>query len=166
LEASRDVRRVADHCLLLRRASADEIANHHKPGRDRDPHLNPFGARFEPLYCSNHVEPGSHGALGVILVGAGIAKIGEHAIAHEPGDVAVVNGNDVGAGGPVGADHLPHVLWIEASGDLGRTYQIAEHHGEMASLGIVPVSLLKCRLWSVEFGDSAKHLAAMAEQDS
>ena len=55
---------------------------------------------------------------------------------------------------------------IKASGELSRAYQIAEHHGEVASLGITPMSLLVGQLWSVEFGDCAQHLAAMAEQDS
>ncbi len=97
---------------------------------------------------------------------AGIAKIGEHAVADKPGNAAVVIGNNPRAGGPVGADHLPHVLWIKASGELSRAYQIAEHHGEVASLGITPMHLLVGQLRSVEFGDCAQHLAAMAEQDS
>ena len=110
--------------------------------------------------------PGSHGALRVILVRAGIAEIGEYAVADKPGDAAVVIGNDPRAGGPIGADHLPHVLGIKASRELSRAYQIAEHHGEVASLGITPVNLLGDQLWPVEFGDRAQHLAAMAEQDS
>jgi hypothetical protein len=166
LEPGCNVRRIADHGLLFRRGSADEVAHHHKPGRDRDPDLNPFGARFERLYCSDHVEPGSHGALGVILVRARIAEIGQHSITHEPGDAAVVTGNNLRAGGSIGADHFPHVLRIKARREFGRAHQIAEHHGKVAPLGIVPMSLGIGQFGLLEFGDSAQYLAPMAEKDS
>ena len=39
LQPRREVRRLADHRLLLRRALADQIADHHEPGGDPDPHL-------------------------------------------------------------------------------------------------------------------------------
>src|SRR5262249_45116390 len=39
LQPGREVWRITDSCLLLRRSSADEIADHHKPGCDCDPDL-------------------------------------------------------------------------------------------------------------------------------
>ena len=96
---------------------------------------------------------------------AGIAEIGEYSVAHKPGDDAVISGNDPRAGGPIGADHLPHVLGIEARRERSRAYQIAEHDGEMASLGIVPTSRLGDQFGLIEFGDRAQHFTTMAEQD-
>ena len=39
LQPRREVRRLADHRLLLRRTLADQIADDHQPGGDADPHL-------------------------------------------------------------------------------------------------------------------------------
>ena len=39
LQARREVWRLADHRLLLRRTRADQVADHDKPGGDTDPHL-------------------------------------------------------------------------------------------------------------------------------
>ena len=97
---------------------------------------------------------------------AGIAEIGEYSVAHKPGETAVVNGNHPRAGGPIGADHLPHVLGIEASRERSRAYQIAEHDGEVASLGIVLKRRLGDQFALIEFGDRAQHFASMAEQDT
>src|SRR4029453_2016902 len=101
-----------------------------------------------------------------ILVRGGIAEIDEYPVAHKPGETAVVSGDHLRAGGPVGADHLPHVLWIEASRERRRAYQIAEHDGEVASLGTVLKRRLGDRLASFEFGDRALHFTSMAEQDT
>src|ERR1043166_6535254 len=70
-----DVRHTSDHSPLLCRSSADEVADHHQPGRDRDPHLDPFRARFERPYSGDDVEPRPYCALRVVLMCAGVAKI-------------------------------------------------------------------------------------------
>ena len=44
LQARRKVGRLADHRLLLRRALADQVADHHEPGRDADPGGERFAA--------------------------------------------------------------------------------------------------------------------------
>jgi hypothetical protein len=98
-------------------------------------------------------------------VRAGIAEIGEYSVAHKPGDTAVVSGNHLRAGSPIGADHLPHVLGIEAGREFSRAYQIAEHNGEVASLCSVRTSLLGDQFALIEFGDRAQHFTTMAEQD-
>ena len=96
---------------------------------------------------------------------AGIPEIGEYSVTDESGDDAVISGNDPRAGGAVGPDHLPHVLWIEARRERSRAYQIAEHNGEMASLGIVPTRGLCNQFGLIEFGDHSQHFTTMAEQD-
>ena len=99
-------------------------------------------------------------------MGAGIAEIDQYSVADEPGDHAVISGDDPRAGGAVGADHLPHVLGIEARRERSRADQVAEHDGEVAPLGVVPRSRRGDQFGLIEFGDGAQHFAAMAEQDS
>ena len=164
LEPCRDVRCIADRCLLLQRFPADEVADHHEPGRDGDPHLDPF-LRAPRLHRGDDVEARAHGALRVILVRARIAEIGEDAVAHEPRDIAVVGGNDPCAGGTIGADHLPHVFGIEPRRERRRADQIAEHHGKVAPFGVGRASGLGNQPGLIEFGDHAQHLATMSEQD-
>src|SRR5262249_22945324 len=101
----------------------------------------------------------------VILMCARIAEIGEYSVADEPGDNAVVGGNDARAGGPIGAEHLPHVLGIEARRERSRADQIAEHDREMASLGIVLRGRLGNQSCLIELDDCTLHFATMAEKD-
>ncbi len=96
---------------------------------------------------------------------AGVAEIGEYAVTDEPGDHAVVGGDDPRTGGPIGTDHLPHVFGIEARRERSRAYQIAEHDGEVASLGVWPANRLGDQPDLIEFGDHTQHLATMPEQD-
>ena len=97
---------------------------------------------------------------------AGIAKIGKYSVTHKPGNNAVVTCNHPRAGGPIGTDHLPHVLGIKASRERSRAHKITEHNREVASFGIVPMNLLGDQFCLIEFGDRAQHFTSMAEQDT
>jgi hypothetical protein len=59
----------------------------------------------------------------------------------EPGTIvveeAVIGSRDTGAGGVIGIDHAAHVLRIESGRQCRRAHQIADHHGEVAALGLV-----------------------------
>src|SRR5262249_2115650 len=88
----------------------------------------------------------------------------QYSVADESGDNAVVGADYPRAGGPIGAEHLPHVLGIEARRERRRADQIAKHDGEMASLGIVLTGRLSSQSCRVELGDRSLHFAAMAEQ--
>ena len=46
-------------------------------------------ARLEPCNSGNDVEPCAHGSLGIVLVRAGIAEIGQYPVAPEIGKEAV-----------------------------------------------------------------------------
>ena len=90
LQAGGEVRRVADHGLLLGRTLPDEVADHHQPGRDahaRGERRAP--GRAQPAHRVEDLEPGADRPLGIVLVRLGEAEIGQHAVAQEPGDVAV-----------------------------------------------------------------------------
>ena len=45
--------------------------------------------RVEPAHRLDDRQPGPHRPLGLVLVRPGPAEIGEHAVAHELGDVAL-----------------------------------------------------------------------------
>ena len=81
--------RLADHRLLLRRALADQLADDYVPGRDPDPgrERRPSGG-VQLADRVDEPEPGPDRALGFVLMGPRPAEIGQHAVAHELGDIA------------------------------------------------------------------------------
>ena len=57
--------------------------------------------------------PGSNGALGIVLVRLGIAEIGEHAVAHILRDKPAIALDQLGAATMIRADHPVQVFGIE-----------------------------------------------------
>ena len=109
LQARREVRRLADDAALLRFARADEVADDDQPGRDADAHLQAErGGGLQLRHRLDQRKPGQHRALGVVLVGLGIAEISQHAVAHVFGDEAAGLANRLGAASMIGADDLSH----------------------------------------------------------
>ncbi len=136
LQPRRQIGRLADDGLFLRRALSDEIANDDDAGRDAD--ADPqglFRARVELRDDSGDVETRSDRPFGVFLMGAREAEIGQHAVAHELGDEAVVARDRARTGVLIGANDLAHVLGIEPRRQRGRADEVAEHDGELAALG-------------------------------
>jgi hypothetical protein len=74
--------------------------------------------------------------LSIILMRLRVAEIDQHAIAHIPGDEAIEPGDDFADGAVIGGDDLAIILGIEAPRQRGRADEIAEHHRELAPLGI------------------------------
>ena len=109
LQPRREVRRLADHGLLLGRALADQLADHDQAGRDADPGRQRLARRRRPAAASavDQRQPGPDRPLGVVLVRLRPAEIGEHAVAHVLGDVAAPALDHLGAGVLIGADHPP-----------------------------------------------------------
>ena len=84
LEASCKVRRVPDHRVLPHAFLAAEVADHHQAGGDSNADRERLsGARLEPSDSGNDIEPRPHGSLGIVLVRAGIAEIGEYSVPPE-----------------------------------------------------------------------------------
>jgi hypothetical protein len=71
-------------------------------------------------------------------VRARIAEEDEHAVAHEPGDEAVVARDRRRRAVLVGADHVPQVLGVQAVRQRRRAHEVAEHHGELPPLRRTP----------------------------
>ena len=84
--------------VLLRRASADEIADHDEPRGDADAHLQGDARGSVQLRRRlDERKPSLDRAFGVVFVGLRIAEIGEHAVAHIFGDETAEAAHRLGA---------------------------------------------------------------------
>ena len=91
LQASCKVRRVPDHSVLPQLALATAVADHHYAGGDANADRERFSStRFEPRNSGNDIKPCSYGSLGIVLVRAGIAKIGQYPVSPEIGKETVI----------------------------------------------------------------------------
>jgi hypothetical protein len=114
LQTRREVRGLADHRLLPRRAFADQIADHDKPGGNADADGESFRSTgFQPRHRRCYFQPRPHRPLGVVLMRPRIAEIGQHPVAHEFGDKAVIARDDAGNGVLIGANLLAQFLGVE-----------------------------------------------------
>ena len=137
LQARGEVRRLADHRLLARRALADQVADDDEAGGDPDPGGERLaGRRAQAGHGRGDGEPGPDRALGLVLVRPGPAEVGEHAVAHELGDVALEARDLARDRVLVGAEDLAHLLGVEPRGERGRADQVDEHHRELPPLGL------------------------------
>jgi hypothetical protein len=130
------VRGYAEHLLLLGGALADELADHHVPGRDPDPRGECDAViDGDPADRPGQLQTRTHGTLGIVLVRPRIAEIGEHAVTQVPGDVPVPAPDHRNAAVPIGTHQSADVLRIEPARQRGRADEIAEHHGELPAFG-------------------------------
>jgi len=114
LQARREIRRLADDAALPRLARADEIADHNQTGRDPDAHMQRRTGRGDEFRRRlDDGKPGSNGALGVVLVRLGIAKVGEHAVAHVLRDKPAVALDPLGAAMMISANYPMQIFRIE-----------------------------------------------------
>ena len=95
-----------------------------------------------------------------------VAEIGEHAIAHVPGDEPVELADDVGDSAKVFVDNLAQILGVEPRGERGRANEIAEHYRERPALGSwCSRGLLRCGInMAAQRGDRFEKLAAVASK--
>ena len=115
LQPRREIGGVADDGLFPRRTLSDNVADHDDARRDADAHAELLArSRLQSRHNLRDFEPCVHRPRRVILMRAGETEIGEHAVAHELSDEAVVARHDARHRVLIGADDLPHVLGIEA----------------------------------------------------
>jgi hypothetical protein len=96
----------ADHRVFLRRAFADQIADHHRPGGDPDAGLEMGGSDVEPTDGGDHAQPGADGAFSIVLMRPRVAEIDQHAVAHVFRDEAIEPCNNLGHRAVIGGDDL------------------------------------------------------------
>jgi hypothetical protein len=115
LQPRRYVRRLTHHRFLTGRAQASKVAHHDEARRDANPRREPLpGRRGEPANGLDDRETPLHGTFRVVLVRAGPPEIGQHAVAHQLGDVPA-DARDLARDRVlVGVQDLVHVLGIEA----------------------------------------------------
>ena len=87
----------------------------------------PFPARRRPRRSKSR----AHRPLRVVFMRGGIAEIGEHAVAHELGDVALVSRDRLGAGLLKLLDDVAGVLGIEAVGECCGADEVAEQDAQL-----------------------------------
>ncbi len=137
LQASGEVRGIADDRFLLRRASAEEVT--YDDDACRDP--NPRGKcaaiwRPQTVHGLDNREAGCHRPLSLILVRVRPAEVGQHAVTHELGKVSLEARDLPRDGVLVGSQRLPHVLRIEPRGKGRRADKVDEHHRELAAFRV------------------------------
>ena len=154
LQPGRKVRRLADHRALLRLTLAHRLADHHEPGRDPDPRRKPTAARLKRAHGFYEGEARPHRPLGVVLVRLRPAEIGQHAVAHELGDVALEAQGLAGHGVLVDANGRAHLLRIERRRQRGRADKIDKHHGQLPPFSCRSPS----RGWGLGFGPGSRLL--------
>jgi hypothetical protein len=135
LQPGGEVRGFADNRVLLRRAFADQIADHHLPGGDPDADPERGGPNLEPTDGVDQTQPGADGALGIVFMSPRVAEINEHAVAHVFGDKAVEPRDGFTDGVVVGADDRPQILGVEAGRQRCRADHIAEHYRQLPTFG-------------------------------
>ena len=114
MQACRQVRRLADHRLLLRRAFADEFAHHHQTrGNAHSRAQRLFRWRRQLGNRGGNGEPGPHRPLGLVLVRPRPAEIGQHPVAHVLRHMAIHTRDLLGHRVLVRPDHLPHLFRVQ-----------------------------------------------------
>jgi hypothetical protein len=83
-------------------------------------------------------ESGAHCPRCVVLVSLGIAEVDEQPVTHVPGDGPPEVPNRPVGDVLIGAQNVPQLLGIEPRSELGRPDQVAEHHGDLPALSLLP----------------------------
>ncbi len=141
LQTRRQVRRLADDRGLRCRSFADLVADDHRSGGDADPHREldpgrPADCGIQLRHRIDDVETRPHRPLGLVLMGARVAEIDEDAVAHVLRDKAVVAPDRGTAPALIRRDDIAQIFGVHPGGECRRSHQVAEHHGQLAALGV------------------------------
>ena len=136
LEACGEVRRRPHDGIRLRAAFGDDVADHDEAGGSGDADLELGGTAGEAaLDGFGDGEAGAAGPCRIVLMRARVAEIGDDAVAGEPAHHTFALADQARADLAVAAYELAIVFGVEALREARRSDQVAEHDGEMASLG-------------------------------
>jgi len=127
-----------------------EIAQHDEPrvqaDADTKAHVvRTFERRVERVEHLDDRERRTDGARRAVFVRGRKAEVHEYAVAAVVGHVAAEARDRCGDRLLPAAVHLGEFFGIEAFGEFGRIDEIAEHHREMATLGLHAARLLRLR---------------------
>jgi hypothetical protein len=93
-------------------------------------------AGIELSQSLHDAQPGAHGALGVIFVRLGIAKVDQQAITEILRNMPLKAGDDLGTSLLIGPHNLPQVFRVQLRGESRGIHQITKQHGELAAFGL------------------------------
>ena len=146
LQPRRQVRRLSCDASLLRLARADKIADDHQPGGDSNARVERLASGCVELSDAfDQRQAGPDRTFGVIFVGLRIAKVDEHAVAHEFGDVAATCADDILDLRVIRTQEFLQIFWIKAGGESCRAHEVAKHHRELPPLGVIREPLGQAR---------------------
>ncbi len=119
----------------------DQVTRDHALVRSADGHGRVAGqnagtrldARAERADNLDQIEPGSHGALGIVLLGDRRAPHGHHGIADELLDGAAVTADDLAREVEVAAERVAHILRVALLGKRREADEIGEEDADQAS---------------------------------
>ena len=94
------------------------------------------GRGRQPRHGLHDAQPGPHRALDRVLVRSRPAEIGQHAVAHQLGDMTLEARHRTRDRVLVRAEHVPHLLRVEPAREGRGADQVGEHDGELPSLGL------------------------------
>jgi hypothetical protein len=158
LESRGEVGGLADNVPFLCLAEPAQFADDDYPSANADSNLEPLGC-LKVAKGLDLRQARANRSLSVILVGAWIAEIDHHSIAHVPSDKAVEAGDRVRDALVVRAQNLPQVLRIEPRGQGCGAYKIAKHNRELPALGCIRARLGR-RGWRSRSSSFANGFAA------
>src|SRR5215813_4515932 len=114
-------------------ARFNQIADNGQPRGNANTGLQRSG-RLECDHRSDHLQPRAHCSIGVILMGLGVAKVDEHAVAeiprHEPPETSYGFSDAL----LIGRDDLAQVLRVHPGRERRRPNKVREHHRDLTTL--------------------------------
>ena len=107
-------------------------------------------------------QPGADRPLGVVFMRSRVAEINQDPVTHIFCDKAVEAADDICHGAVIGGDDLAQIFRIEPRRERGRADEVAEHHRQLAALGLGPRPSLprlrrRGRLLGTERGNGVEH---------
>jgi hypothetical protein len=121
--------------LLLSCPRPDYVSNHQYTGGNADAHAQPSLFRGDLADCFDNGKGCENRALSVRLIGSRPAKIDQDAVSHEASNETTLSLHGRCNERLVGADHLQQVFRVELCRKCSGADQIAEHHGNLPTLG-------------------------------
>ena len=112
---------------------AVQAQDNYKPGPNTDADPQPVTG-CELAHSFDQSQSSAYCAFGIVLVRQRIAEINQRAVTQVLRHKPIVASDDSSDACVVGRDHLSQILRIETRGESSRTYQIAEHHGQLSAL--------------------------------
>ena len=134
LQASGEVGRFADRCLLSRLARSDRFAYNHKARRYANANPRRLAQRRGFITRSDNRKRGTDSPLSVVLVRLRIAEVDQHAVTNVTGNKAVEARDCCGDTGLIAADQRTQILGIEVCLQCRRADQVTEHNRQLAAL--------------------------------